>query len=555
MTTVGVWTLALALAYTLFLIVGGRRLGVRSTARNSYFVGGRSFSSMTVAFCITGLFSGSSFIAILELSYRTGVSAAWYGVAEITQILLIATLLVGPLRRRLVVTVSGLIGDRFGRTARGLGGAITAFTFPMWSVATAIAFATALSAVTGLSIDGSVVFTAVLLLVFLWGGGMQSVAFTQTANCAVFALMLAAGTAAVLIDPGWSALSNLSVSAPQLADPTSAGVPLIVAWFGTFVVNVILAQAAFQMAMSCRTPEEGRAGMVWAAGLAVPFIVLGVAVGVAAALTVPGEQLGLLGAAQYVAEVLPAPAAALFFLGLWACALGWGAPCQFSGATSLGRDVGSALNPSATEVDLIRYTRWSLVLLTGLMILFGLLRTEQSAWWNILAWTLRNGATLAPVLAVLFWPAATRLSAQAALVVGFLAGLSWYHLGDWDPTMFHYGIHPVWVGMSLNITTLVLVTMATSTWRLATRPVHRRRGALALLAALVLTAVTAASWDQLHPLGLTGLAIFTSVVLTAISAFQLVRQPSSIHPPGSGTVDQREEGVQGAEPSTTRATF
>ncbi|MGB3593241.1 MAG: sodium:solute symporter family protein, partial [Ornithinimicrobium sp.] len=235
--------------------------------------------------------------------------------------------------------------------------------------------------------------------------------------------------------------------------------------------------------------------------------------------------------------------------------LGWGAPCQFSGATSLGRDVGSALNPSATEVDLIRYTRWSLVLLTGLMILFGLLRTEQSAWWNILAWTLRNGATLAPVLAVLFWPAATRLSAQAALVVGFLAGLSWYHLGDWDPTMFHYGIHPVWVGMSLNITTLVLVTMTTSTWRLATRPVHRRRGALALLAALVLTAVTAASWDQLHPLGLTGLAIFTSAVLTAISAFQLVRQPSSIHPPGSGTVDQREEGVQGAEPSTTRATI
>jgi hypothetical protein len=28
----------------------------------------------------------------------------------------------------------------------------------------------------------------------------------------------------------------------------------------------------------------------------------------------------------------------MFFLGIWACALAWGGPCQFSGATSLGRD-------------------------------------------------------------------------------------------------------------------------------------------------------------------------------------------------------------------------
>jgi SSS family solute:Na+ symporter len=542
MTAIGVWTLALALAYTLFLIVGGRRLGARSAGQGGYFVGARRFSPMTVAFCITGLFSGSSFIAILELSYRTGISAAWYGVAEITQILLIALLLVAPLRRRLVVTVSGLIGDRFGRTARGLGGAITAFTFPMWSVATAIAFATALSAVTGLSINSSVVFTAVLLLVFLWGGGMQSVAFTQTANCAILALMLAVGTAAVLIEPGWSALSSLSETAPALADPSSAGFPLIVAWFGTFVVNVILAQAAFQMALSCRTPEEGRTGMVWAAGMAVPFIALGVAVGVAAALTVPGEELGLLGAARYVAEVLPAPLAALFFLGLWACALGWGAPCQFSGATSLGRDVGSALNPSATEADLIRYTRWSLVLLTGLMITFGLLRTEQSAWWNILAWTLRNGATLAPVLAVLFWPVATRLAAQCALVVGFLGGLSWYHLGGWDPTMFHYGIHPVWVGMSLNITTLLVVTMTTARWQIAVGAAHRRRGALALVAAVVAAGVTVVGWDRIHPLGLSGLALFTVVVLTAVAAFQLVREPSPVTTLGSDPATNVEDG-------------
>src|SRR5699024_5191689 len=117
-----------------------------------FFVGGRSFSPWTVAFCITGLFSGSSYIAIMELSYRTGISALWYGVAETVQILLIALLLVKPLREKLVVTVTGIIGDRFGRAAKGISGLITAFTFPMWSVATTIAFASALSAFTGISL-------------------------------------------------------------------------------------------------------------------------------------------------------------------------------------------------------------------------------------------------------------------------------------------------------------------------------------------------------------------------------------------------------------------
>jgi solute:Na+ symporter, SSS family len=38
----------------------------------------------------------------------------------------------------------------------------------------------------------------------------------------------------------------------------------IVAWFGTFIINVPLAQAAFQMAVSCCTPGEARKVLIWA---------------------------------------------------------------------------------------------------------------------------------------------------------------------------------------------------------------------------------------------------------------------------------------------------
>ena len=325
MTAPGLWTIGFAVVYTALLVVGGRLIQRRAVAGNKdsgFFVGGRSFSPWTVAFCITGLFSGSSYIAILELSYRTGISALWYGVAETVQILLIALLLVKPLREKMVVTVTGIIGDRFGRGAQVIAGIITAFTFPMWSVATAIAFASALHAFTSLSIYSSIIFTAVLLLIFLWSGGMRAVAFTQTMNCIVFVAMLIVGAIAFFINPGFQGLGKLAAEQPQMLDLSSAGVTLIAAWFGTFIVNVLLAQAAFQMTMSCRTPSEGRKGLLMAAGFGLPLIIVGVILGTAAAIVVPHQSLALVAVPLYIAQVLPAPLAGVFFLGIWACALG-----------------------------------------------------------------------------------------------------------------------------------------------------------------------------------------------------------------------------------------
>lgn len=524
MTAPGLWTIGFAVVYTALLVVGGRLIQRRAATGNKdsgFFVGGRSFSPWTVAFCITGLFSGSSYIAILELSYRTGISALWYGVAETVQILLIALLLVKPLREKMVVTVTGIIGDRFGRVAQVIAGIITAFTFPMWSVATAIAFASALHAFTSLSIYSSIIFTAVLLLIFLWSGGMRAVAFTQTMNCIVFVAMLIVGAIAFFINPGFQGLGKLAAEQPQMLDLSSAGVTLIAAWFGTFIVNVLLAQAAFQMTMSCRTPSEGRKGLLMAAGFGLPLIIVGVILGTAAAIVVPHQDLALVAVPLYIAQVLPAPLAGVFFLGIWACALGWAGPCQFSGATSLGRDVGQALRPRATEQDLIRYTRWSLVLLTVLMIVFAFLRTEQSAWWNVLAWTLRNGATLAPVLAAFFWPLATRRAAHAAMITGFASGLLWYQLGNWSPSNFHWGIHPVWVGMSVNVIVLITVSLASTRFKITNVAPRRARGYSVATAWLIITVAAGLNAQWLHASGLAGLAVFITVALGATTAFLL----------------------------------
>ncbi|XXM72955.1 sodium:solute symporter family protein [Lysinibacillus sphaericus] len=512
MTEVGYWFIGFALFYTVFLIFVSQFSKKKAADGNGFFVGGRGFNSFFVAVCITGLFSGSSYIAILELSYLTGISAIWYGVAETIHVLIIALVLITPFRKKALVTISGLLGDRYGEKVRGIAGAITAFTFPMWSVATALAFASALSVFTGVSLIWSVTITAVLLLAYLQFGGMWSIGFTQLSNVVVFFIMLGIGTYAFFINPGVEGIASLFNEKPQYASWDGAGIQTILAWFGTFLFNVILAQAAFQMALSCKTPEEGRKGLLYGAVLGIPLILGAVLFGLAAQQAVPGQSQGLVAIPLYLMETLPAPLVGLFFLGFWAAALSWGAPCQFSGATSLGRDTGKAINPKATELQLVRYTKWSLVLLTVLMISFALIRSEQSAWWNVLAWVTRNSATFAPVAAALLWPAVTKRAALISLFTGSSSGLLWYHLGGWAIHDFHQNIHPVWIGMIVNILTIVSISLIENAGKLEWKSSINSVGTYSAAISFLLTVTTAFTFNFLYKTGLLGI-VLTLIVL------------------------------------------
>jgi SSS family solute:Na+ symporter len=363
-----------------------------------------------------------------------------------------------------------------------------------------------------------------LLLIYLQFGGMWSVGFTQLSNVVVFFIMLAIGAVAFFINPGIDGIRELFARHPEYEAWNTVGTQTIVAWFGTFILNVLLAQAAFQMSLSCKTEKEGRRGLLYAAILGIPLIIGAVIFGLAAAVVVPGESRGLVAVPLYLMQTLPAPLVGLFFLGFWAAALSWGAPCQFSGATSLGRDVGKALNPKADDAKLIRYTKGSLVLLTILMVGFALLRSEQSAWWNVLAWVTRNSATFAPVVAALFWPIVTKRAALFSLISGSIAGLLWYQLGGWAVNQFYLHTHPVWVGMVVNIATLSLVTLFDNRKQLRVQWAIKSIGGYSLIGAAVLTIVVIGSFNYLYSTGLLGMVVFFIVSGLFVSLIQFTKR-------------------------------
>jgi SSS family solute:Na+ symporter len=197
----------------------------------------------------------------------------------------------------------------------------------------------------------------------------------------------------------------------------------------------------------------------------------------------------------------------------------------------------TAVRPQASEADLVRYTRWSLVILTVLMVIFGLLRSEQSAWWNILAWTVRNSATFAPVIAALLWPGATRPAALASMLIGFVTGLLWYQLSGWGISQFLYGIHPVWLGMSANILALVLLSLVTASdpWRLSDGAARYAGNGL-LVVGVGLTAFAIQDFAKLQPTGLLGLVLFLAALTVSSGLMALFRPSGSAVLATSGAV-------------------
>jgi SSS family solute:Na+ symporter len=109
-------------------------------------------------------------------------------------------------------------------------------------------------------------------------------------------------------------------------------------------------------------------------------------------------------------------------------------------------------------------------------------------------------------------------------VIGFAAGLLWYHLSGWGVAQFLYGIHPVWLGMSANILALVLLSLVTSPngWRLSDGIAAYVAAGL-LIITTAIAAYTVQAFAALKPTGLLGLVIFLAALAAASGLMVLFR--------------------------------
>lgn len=456
--------LVLVLAYTGLLVVIARR-GCHVERSTEFLDGGRRFSAREVFMLVSALWCSSIFVVEMETGYVYGVSALWFGFAT-ALMALVSGYLVPVLRRLGYVTSSGVIGARFGRGARVFSGVVIGLTFPVFAMSNVLGAAGFLDRVLGWPLPVTLLVAEVVILGYVCVGGMRALARAQVVNLAVM-------TVGLLVALGWAvhavSLAQVRAVLPgRLLSPGGAGAGLILTWIFASLLNVVNAQAEFQILTAARDVRAARRGLHAAVAFTGLFTVAAVAVGVAARAVAPAHQLGVI-AIPALFGAAPLLLLAVVCVAMWASALSWSAPLMLSGAASLGVDV---LWPLLERVrgrgsrPVSHFVRLALPVQALLVVVFALLRPADLAWWRIFGQTVRTGALFAATLAVLLLPKLSRRTAVASMVAGAVGGLGWNVLTGFSIERFAFGVNPMWVGASAGLLVLAGGSLvATPQWR------------------------------------------------------------------------------------------
>ncbi len=448
--------ITLLLLYTGVLFYLGR-LGHKRSSSENFIHGGRQFTAVQVFFMISALWCSWIFVVELETAFLFGVSAMWFGVAVGIMALVSVYALATPMRRLSYVTNSGLIGQRFGKTARTLAGLVIAVTFPIFAMSNVLAAAAFLHVILGWPLAVTLVLTAAVMLAYVMLGGIWALAYTQIANFVVMTLGLLVGVAVALHAVPLSMMTHKLQ--PRFFSMTGVGIGAMLTWLFSDLLNVVSAQAEFQVLTAAKDPAAAKRGLYWAMASIAGFTGLSVFIGMAARTVSGGHLLGVFALPELFVKTAPPAITAVMALAMWASALTWSAPLMFSGASSLGADVLGVMTRGGMGQRLRFCVQVCLPLQAALIVLYASLRPQDLAWWSVFSLTVRNGAIFAPTIAVLLWPAVSRLAAVASIAGGALAGLVWNIASNFSTTNFVFGLNPMWVSATTGIGLLTLLTL------------------------------------------------------------------------------------------------
>lgn len=471
--------LLILVLYTALLISLGRS-GRRNSPDRNFIHGGRQFSAWQVFFMISSLWCSWIFIVELETAYLFGVSAVWFGVAFGIVAVLGVYKLINPFRKLGFLTNSGLIGEKFGLAARIIAGAVIALTFPVFAMSNVLAAAAFLHVVLGLPLMMTLIGSLLVILAYVILGGIWALAYTQIVNFTLMSIGLVIGVIFALHAVPFPMM--IRELPPRYFVLNGAGNGIILVWLATALLNMISAQAEFQILTAARDMASARRGLFWSLMATIVFCILAPVIGIAVRVHEQNAKaLGVIAFPDLFVQTAPEAVVVLMTLCVWAAALTWSAPLMFSGACSAGVDVIGPLLRKVSRVDQRLLVQLCLPVQALLIIGYAVLRPEELAWWQILGLTIRNGALFAPTIAIVLWPVATGIAGIISMLGGCVSGLLWNYMTDFSATKFLLGVNPMWIGAAVGIALLTVITLMTSWPKIRFYAGSASRGILFLL--------------------------------------------------------------------------
>ena len=411
-------------------IIASRRI----KSADDYNVGGRSAGVGIVAGSIIGtIVGGAATVGTAQLGFKLGLTAWWFTLGSGIALLIMAAFYAKPLRASGLTTVAEFLVTNYGKPAGWLATVSSCAGIFFSIVASTLTALHLVAGIFGVNLYISALLILLITAGFVFLGGISGSGMAGIIKIILIFASIFVGGVLAYGKLGGSAGLTAALPAQPWFSLFGRGVEDGLFSLCSMIVGVISTQTYVQALFSAKDSKTAAVGCVTAACLVIPVGLPSVMIGMFMHINHP-EINSIDALPLYLSTYLPDWLGGIGLAALLLSALGSIAGLALGIGTMISRDIISKLWRSATAVNLLWASRFSVLLAAAAAIVFVFFHLDSSVLeWNYLSMALRGSGIFLPLTFCVFFPHRVRASmGVAAMGAGIFAALFWKHISPWQ---------------------------------------------------------------------------------------------------------------------------
>ena len=429
----------------------------KTKSLDDFFVGGRSFSLWynVNTMAATAIGSGTT-IGVAGLAYSDGISAGWILVGYAVGFCLIALLIAKPLHQMRSVTMTDVVGTRFGDSARGLASVLILVQYLGIAAAQVLALGVLTSSLFDVSLSASIIVMGVFMVLYTVVGGLFSISLVD-----VFQMVLIAfGVMVILPYVGLHRVGGAAGLSDALNsthfDPWAMGPAALIGTLAWIIPQGFLSQELWIRVLAAKDPSTAkRSTLIASLGVYLPYMVSILVIGLCGAALLPNIAPDTV-IPGLVSAYTPVIIQGVLYAALLAVLMSTATSVMLVAGSNLVKDVVLRLDRRPhSDRELLVASKAGVVVIGALSIVLALSANGIIDLMQNVA-TPYVGALCPIIVAVFFWKRATTRAAVATMVVSIVLSVILYATGwtIWD-------LHPIVLNLVACTATLIGLSLAT----------------------------------------------------------------------------------------------
>ena len=411
-------------------IIASRRI----KSADDYNVGGRSAGVGIVAGSIIGtIVGGAATVGTAQLGFKLGLTAWWFTLGSGIALLIMAAFYAKPLRASGLTTVAEFLVTNYGKPAGWLATVSSCAGIFFSIVASTLTALHLVAGIFGVNLYISALLILLITAGFVFLGGISGSGMAGIIQIILIFASIFVGGVLAYGKLGGSAGLTAALPAQPWFSLFGRGVEDGLFSLCSMIVGVISTQTYVQALFSAKDSKTAAVGCVTAACVVIPVGLPSVMIGMFMHVHHP-EINSIDSLPLYLSTYLPDWLGGIGLAALLLSALGSIAGLALGIGTMISRDIISKLWRSATAVNLLWASRFSVLMAAAAAIVFVFFHLDSSVLeWNYLSMALRGSGIFLPLTFCVFFPHRVRASmGVAAMGAGIFAALLWKYISPWQ---------------------------------------------------------------------------------------------------------------------------